>query len=253
MTFGYPTVKTIIICGDIHGDFEYMVSKLCSQYNCRDTLLVVAGDCGFGFERQAYYITLYNRIAGKLKKCNNYVAFVRGNHDNPAYFAEEKVSHLRWRCVPDYSVIAACGHNILCIGGAISIDRMMRKAQEKTKSLKETGYYWATEAPVFTKQAIDEISVPIDTVVSHTAPSFCEKHDHSFLSVWAQNDPSLIEDVTEERRTMDQIYDYLKEKRMPIRRWYYGHFHQSWYSIIEGVMFRMLDCTEFLQLYEEEN
>ena len=31
----------------------------------------------------------------------------------------------------------------------------------------------------------------------------------------------------------------------PLPHWYYGHFHQSWHSTIEGVLFKMLDIMEF--------
>ena len=30
-----------------------------------------------------YYTTLYNWLAGRLSKANNWVVFVRGNHDDP--------------------------------------------------------------------------------------------------------------------------------------------------------------------------
>ena len=74
-----------------------------------------------------YYTTLYNRLAGRLCKANNWVVFVRGNHDDPSYFNEEKVNYERFRCVPDYSVINVCGRNVLCVGGAVSIDRKYRR------------------------------------------------------------------------------------------------------------------------------
>ena len=45
----YPEAKSVVISGDIHGDFNELVFKLCIQYQMTDTLLVVAGDCGFGF------------------------------------------------------------------------------------------------------------------------------------------------------------------------------------------------------------
>ena len=56
LTFNYPEAKGVVICGDIHGAFEEMVFKLCIQYGMTDTLLIVAGDCGFGFEKPGYVI-----------------------------------------------------------------------------------------------------------------------------------------------------------------------------------------------------
>lgn len=49
----YPEAKSILVSGDIHGDFNDLVLKLCIQFQMTDTLLVVAGDCGFGFEKRS--------------------------------------------------------------------------------------------------------------------------------------------------------------------------------------------------------
>ena len=90
--FDYPEAKQVIVSGDIHGDFKTLVYKLCVQYECTDTLIIVAGDCGFGFEKPGYYNQVYNAVAGRLRKSNNWIVFVRGNHDNPAFFAAERAT-----------------------------------------------------------------------------------------------------------------------------------------------------------------
>ena len=246
--FEFPKAKSVVVCGDIHGDFHALAYKLCIQYQMTDTLLIVAGDCGFGFDKPAYYEQVYNKDAGRLRKANNWIVFVRGNHDNPAYFNEERVTYKRWRTVPDYSVISACGHNILCIGGAISIDRERRKKEQARRAPAQTGYYWIDEAPVFCPQDIDALQLPIDTIITHTAPSFCEKQDHAFLREWAEMDPTLLEDVSAERQTLGRIYEYLREKGFPIQNWIYGHFHESWTSFIDGIRFKMLDIMEFYEI-----
>ena len=51
---------------------------------------------------------------------------IRGNHDNPAYFEGTTFSYKRFIAVPDYTILQACNHSILCVGGAISIDRIYR-------------------------------------------------------------------------------------------------------------------------------
>ena len=30
--------------------------------------------------------------------------------------------------------------------------------------------------------------------------------------------------------------------------WFYGHFHESWHSEIEGVKYNMLDCMELREI-----
>lgn len=46
-TLSFFEAKDIVISGDVHGDFNQLVLKLCVQYQMKDTLLIVAGDCGF--------------------------------------------------------------------------------------------------------------------------------------------------------------------------------------------------------------
>lgn len=252
-TYTYPDAKQVLVSGDIHGDFAGQVFKLCIQYNLRDTLLVVAGDCGFGFELPGYYEQIYNSVAKRLRKANNWIVFVRGNHDNPAYFNEERVAYKRWRCVPDYSVIQACGHNILCVGGAVSIDRQRRiedNARRQERGHKRTACWWPDEAPVYDEEAIDflPVEVQIDTVVSHTAPSFCGLNEHRYLRSWAAEDPKLLSDVTAERKTVDQIHKRLLDDEHPVRQWFFGHFHQSWCGVIDDIRYSMLDIMEFKEV-----
>lgn len=246
----YPDAKTVVFCGDIHGDFKPLVHKLCKQLGLKDTLLIVAGDCGFGFEKPAYYVMVYNQIARLLRKANNWVVFVRGNHDDPSYYNESKIHTKRWRTVPDYSVIRANGHNILCVGGAVSIDRAMRRP----KKSKETPIFWADEAPVFRPDEIQSIpaDIKIDTVVTHTAPSSCEISSQAGILTWALFDGTLLQDCAQERRTMDLVKAFLNKQGHHPQDWFYGHFHQSWTGTINNTRFHMLDIMEFKELRKNQ-
>lgn len=248
--FQYKDAKQIVVCGDIHGDFSHLVYKLCVRYQMTDTLLIVAGDCGFGFEVPKNYTVYYNRLAIRLRKANNWIVFVRGNHDDPSYFQEEKVSYRRFRCVPDYSTIHACGHNILCVGGGVSIDRRTRIENNHKYAGKTTAFYWEDEMPVFDENKIREIGecLRIDTVVTHTAPSFCPLQEKNFLKDWAPYDPTLPDDCEKERKTMDKIFEALTNDGHPLDKWYYGHFHQTYQCKRHGVCFRMLDIMEFASM-----
>ena len=122
----FPSAKSIVVSGDIHGDFNQLIFKMCVQYQMRDTLLIVAGDCGFGFYNRSYYEDMAKRNSKRLSEANNWIVFVRGNHDNPAYFDGHIFNHRRLMAIPDYTIIQACRHTILCVGGGISIDRRYR-------------------------------------------------------------------------------------------------------------------------------
>ena len=247
----FPEAKSLVVSGDIHGDFKELVYKCCVQYGMTDTVIIVAGDCGFGFEKPWYYENMYNRCRERLSKANNWLLFVRGNHDNPAYFNLQLVKHRRWMTLPDYSVVKACGHTILCVGGATSIDRTYRMNSkhfhfQKPDEPLAPNVYWSDERPVYDQtklDAINEICV-IDTVITHTSPSFCELSSHQGLHTWAIRDEDLMDDVKRERKVMDDILGYLYAENHPLRYWYYGHFHQSWHCEIDGVQYYMLDCME---------
>ncbi|SHK26237.1 hypothetical protein SAMN05216463_10133 [Xylanibacter ruminicola] len=51
IVFDLPNAKSIVVSGDIHGDFTQLVYKCCIQYAMTDTVIIVAGDCGIGKNR----------------------------------------------------------------------------------------------------------------------------------------------------------------------------------------------------------
>jgi len=255
LVYEFPMAKGIVVSGDIHGDFTQLVFKCCDQYCMTDTLIIVAGDCGFGFDRPGYYENIYKKCNNMLSKANNWLLFIRGNHDNPAYFNLQPIKYRRWMTLPDYSVVKACGHTILCIGGATSIDRLLRITAKhyhlpNPNEPLAPNVYWKDEQPYFDKARLDTIdeSCAIDTVITHTSPSFCERSSHQGLESWAEHDDTLMYDVQYERQVMDDIQAYLYTKNHPLRYWYYGHFHQSWHAEIDGVQYNMLDCMELREL-----
>ena len=48
---------------------------------------------------------------------------------------------------------------------------------------------------------------------------------------------------------MDMLLNHLKTNNHSVSHWYYGHFHQSWHSAIDGILYQMLDIMEFSQVY----
>lgn len=259
----FPEAKSVVVCGDIHGDFNGAIYKLCLQHQLEDTLLIVAGDCGFGFERKGYYEEVVRRNRKRLSDSNNWVVFVRGNHDDPAYFDGKTINHKRLVSVPGYSIIQAAGFTILCVGGATSIDRQHRiKAWQQKEGMERRfasskaqdhlapNYYWENEQPNLDTEKLEVIRelFKVDTVITHTAPSFCELQSKVGLSSWCLEDEKLMDDVNTERATMDQLFQQLKEANHPISNWCYGHFHQSWHQNINGTLFKMLDIMELFLL-----
>lgn len=184
-TLSFPEAKSIVASGDIHGDFIQLVFKLCVQYQMKDTILIVAGDCGFGFEKKESYENMVKQNVKRMNEANNWIVFIRGNHDNPAYFDGYTFKYKIFIAIPDYTILQARSHTVLCVGGGISIDRQYRlQAWEKkqVRSVSESStdklarnVYRSTEAPVFDKEKMVTISAKytVDAAITHTAPSFC--------------------------------------------------------------------------------
>ena len=161
----------------------------------------------------------------------------------------------------DYTILLACNHTILCVGGAISIYRYHRINAWGDYCLKHEiapirsdklskNYYWIDEFPIYDDEMLTIIKkqYDIDTVITHTAPDFCEFTNKKGLYSFAATDENLLIDVDCERATMSKLYNRLIHDAHPVSHWYYGHFHHSWNASIDGVFFRMLDIMEFASI-----
>lgn len=242
------TKKNLYVVGDIHGNFNLIKNKI-RETKITDAVIIVAGDCGFGFEKEQYYINEYNRIKTVLINQNVHIVFVRGNHDNKLFFTNEIINYPNFTAIPDYSILTITTENndqknILCIGGAISIDRLHRIENDRNKKNKT---YWDDEKPVFSPEILDEIKndkILIDVVVTHTSPNFAPLVDKIGIESWGKYDKELYNDIDEERLIITEIYNHLIKHNNPVKVWCYGHFHQNMISYShENVKFVMLNCV----------
>lgn len=273
----FTDVEDLYCIGDIHGKFN-SIKGFIKQNDIRNSLIIVCGDCGIGFESTKHYEqTVFPDLIHILKKYNDKLIFIRGNHDSRTIFDSGIFNYDELKVVPDYTVVniyynedkCAVKHSILCVGGATSIDRTYRLSVERQQVIKkmvfslcseEEAYrkikrvYWDDEAPYYDEERlkmIDKTVCPIDIVCSHTAPSFCYPQTKEGLDYWLTHDKNLSEDLDNERKVFDNIYSYLKENGFELSKWCYGHFHKHNTEYIDGVKFCLLDMDRGVKLDTE--
>ena len=248
----------VCFVGDIHGEFKSL-QGLMKRTAFTDTIYIINGDIGFGFEKEEHYKNIFNKLGKTAAQFNCEFFFIRGNHDCKDYFDGKKINRKYFKAIPDYTVIKTPSHNILCIGGATSIDRTYRLTVYRENAMKYAIYhncsideayvhcpkvFWPDEAAVYDDEALNELktnNIQIDIVATHTCPSFAKPITKDGIQYYLANDPTLEEDIDAERKVMDDIYNKLKADGHPLEKWLYGHFHYHNQEYIEGVQFVMLD------------
>ena len=226
----------LYVVGDIHGKFSKFSNLI---YGKSNATYILAGDVGLGFHTDDIYENWFLKWNEELKENNIILYFMRGNHDDPSYWNEDKINYSNIRLVKDYETLNINNKNILCVGGAISIDRKYRKE----------GYtYWKDEKFTLDESKLNSLN-NIDIVISHTSPSFSYPRDNNteFLRSFYQVDANLKNELTTERLELDVMYNILKSNNK-ITEWYYGHFHDSKIEYHDNILFRLCDINEIVEI-----
>lgn len=262
-------MRDLYILGDNHNRWDMLQTELESK-NISDADIIHVGDCGFGFYPRRLMHEHLTKQNNYLQERGIVLYNVRGNHDNPNWFlpsakvlaffrAEDKAqptwkkedlhyiykylapqeyvdiitSYTSLKFVQDYTVLELGGHRILCIGGAISIDRMM---------LQEGVKYFKNEVLVYKPAKLKKLR-DIDIVVTHTTPAFIPplKQESSDLVLqFSKHDTKLLPELKLERSIMSQIYEDIT-KNNSITLWAYGHFHSP-----QNIRYGGITGTQFL-------
>lgn len=234
---GYDSVYVV---GDIHGEFRKLVFDITYKYKLKNSVIIIAGDCGFGFNKPNYYEIMYRKISKRLDTMNNIILCIRGNHDDPDYFnLVDPFGWSRMKLVSDYTVLEVCGKTILCIGGATSIDKSDRidfnSKMEKYRSSKRS--WWKEERSI--KVGLKHLPSKVDIVISHETPIQFEPIITRFRNMSFETYSHICED----REYLGQVFLELHPKY-----WYYGHYHQTYSGSFGDTLYRGLDIEEFLSI-----
>jgi len=219
--------KPILFLGDHHGQWDF-VFDIIETKKIENCYIICVGDGGEGFISKEKQLRQFDILNNRFKKNNIEYKSIRGNHSDPFYFQElNKISLSNFELIEDYSVYQHDSKLIQFIGGAISIDRTGRK---------EGVSYWKDEKLVFDKDKCQKV----DILVTHTAPSWCfPQQFNEMVYGWAREDAYLLEDLTDERAVMNEIFKLCKPSLH-----LYGHFHTSVTERINGCMHKLLDINE---------
>lgn len=210
----------IYITGDTHGRFE-RVAQFCERFETsREDILIILGDAGINFSGGW-------RDRGKkefLETLPITLFCIHGNHEQRPYtidtykeklwhggmaYYEEEYPDLLF--AKDGEVFELDGKKAIVIGGAYSIDKMMRLMY---------GYgWWPDEQPSEeikrdVERKLDELGWKVDVVLSHTTPLKYEPVEVFLSGI----DQSKVDKSTEV--WLDGI-----EERLDYGKWYCGHYH----------------------------
>tara|TARA_R110000868_G_scaffold401649_2_gene677273 strand:- start:8605 stop:9237 length:633 start_codon:yes stop_codon:yes gene_type:complete len=202
------------------------------------TNLFHVGDFGLVYDEKRTNDTLF-RLNTKLVETNNMMWVIRGNHDDPKYWNGDYQMFDNVKLIPDYTVVEVEGKRVLCVGGAVSVDRVPRLAYGDA--------FFADEVFVLEREKLAEMR-DIDVVMTHTAPHFAYPIGiNDFVRSFAKNDPLLIQMLAQERNDLTEMYEILKENNT-ITDWVYGHFHTNELTLYEGVKFRVIGINDTYDL-----
>jgi predicted phosphodiesterase len=247
----------ILYLGDLHGNFD-LISQYIKLYGIKDAHIIQVGDFGVGFNTLEKEKRALEMIHHQLVKKNVHVWAIRGNHDYKPYFDNDPFGFSNIHLVSDYTVLNLSDKNILCIGGAISVDRFWRmtklqKAGDHISNISRKSW-WSDEVFILDRDKLGEMR-NIDIIVTHTAPDYCPP-DNTFGFgpfvdgiIKETGDSELRTDLNFERNQLKEAFTIIKMNN-DIKYAYYGHFHDSKSLDIYGTKHRLLGVGE---LWEEKD
>lgn len=239
----------LMYLGDIHGNFN-IISQYVTRFDIRDAYIIQVGDFGVGFKTLVKEKRQLDDINTALIKRNVIVYAIRGNHDQPSYFENDPFGLSNIKLVKDYTVLNLVGKNILCIGGAISIDRTVRYTKRQLEGDYTTNIgvdsWWKDEGFNYDDSKLVDLR-DINIVVTHTTPDYCwPDNSNGFAPIvndFASMDKTLKTELLDERRRMTLAFQTIKMYN-DIEYAYNGHFHANHVTEIYGTTHRLLGVGE---------
>lgn len=199
----------IYITGDTHGDIDYKKLLQLKEKNlCYGDYLIICGDAGICWSPQTfqYHLDLYNDIG-----CT--ILFIDGNHENFTMLNQcplvEYLGALMHQIdkhifhVLRGEIMTIDNKTFLCVGGAVSIDKIYRVPYISWWPEEEITYHDVDNAI----SNLEKVNNKVDFVITHCADSKTVMNAFGFKKDICTNQLSFI----------DKIVDY--------KHWFFGHYH----------------------------
>lgn len=225
----------MICVGDLHGNFAHL--SYLSRTIAKGENLIQVGDFGLGFRTRPNDEASMDRLNATLAENRTMLYAIRGNHDDPSYWDgryENVWSNIY--LVADYQALIIDNKLVLFLGGAISIDRQIRR---------EGVDYWKDEGFKYDEDKLNKVlreTGGVDVVIAHSSPSFCQPIGFGGLVMnYAENDKTLLDELSAEREELTRAFGVIQSFGKP-DKWINGHFHFAHTEYIEDTKFILLDC-----------
>lgn len=242
-------LKGDIFCiGDIHRDIAKTVEVII-KYDVKNATIIALGD--FGIFRYRDYKE-YLPLDLVLQKRNIMLYTIRGNHDNPMFFndSRNKIIIKFWnkfkniKFLSDFTKFNINNKRCIAIGGAVSIDRCVRRSWvlPKTNSNPYINNDWWYNEVIPNMSNIQNENIDIlFTHVGYRPPNIAPltKDNCSFFKF----DSLLKFDLDEEAKQLEKIIEKFNPKQ-----WFFGHFHTSSKFLCGDCDCRALDICELLMI-----
>lgn len=210
----------IYITGDTHGSFNRIGDFCREKQTTKEDILIILGDAGINYHRGFKDIMKKDFLA----QLPITLLCIHGNHEQrpstiPTYterewhggivYVEKEYPSILF--AKDGEIYDLDGQKAIAIGGAYSIDKMLRIMY---------GYgWWEDEQPSDeikgdVERQLETRDWKVDVVLSHTVPLKYEPTEVFLPGV----DQSWVDKSTEE--WLGKI-----EERLRYRKWYCGHYH----------------------------
>lgn len=222
----------MLFLGDIHRNFK-VIFDFCKSYEYEGNIIQV-GDFGLGFNTREHEIKLLESINNVMTQLNSNLYVIRGNHDDPRYWNEWHQEFSNLHLVKDYTVLELEGYKMLCIGGALSVDRIERNAGVD---------YFPDEVFTFKPELMP--TEPFDILVTHTSSDVYTGMYKlpPFIYGYAKKDANLLADLECEKTEVAKMFSHIDVSKLKYH--FFGHFHRSKTTISGDCVVKLLNINEF--------